>query len=338
MAKNSLTLQQILTNVKNGDIQPVYYLMGEESFFIDTLTDALLKVLINETEREFDLSVVYGKDTDMRQVISLCRQYPMLARHKVVLVREAQDIKDIENLSLYLEKSMPTTVLIINHKNGTLDRRKKIAQDIESKAILFESKKLYENEVPTWIVNQAKSLGMTMDDRTAALLSEFLGNDLSRIVGELDKLSLCLPKGESRISLDLVEKNIGISKEYNDFELQTAIVSKNILKANKIAVFYSKNPRNFPIQKTIALLAGYFGSLMMFHYLVDKSSSSAAQELGVAPFRMKEVLEGAKNYNAAKTMNIIGLLRTFDAKSKGFESKSIPDAELLRELLYKIMH
>jgi DNA polymerase III subunit delta len=338
MAKNTLTPQQILANVKNGNIQPVYYLMGEESYFIDNMTDALLKTLINETEREFDLSVVYGKDTDMRQVISLCRQYPMMSRYKVVLVREAQDMKDMENLSLYLEKSMPTTVLIINHKNGTLDRRKKITQEIESKAVLFESKKLYENEVPSWIVNQAKSLGMSMDDRTAALLSEFLGNDLSRIVGELDKLSLCLPKGENRISLDLVEKNIGISKEYNDFELQTAIVSKNVLKANKISVFYSKNPRNFPIQKTIALLAGFFGNLMMYHYLVDKSSSSAAQELGVAPFRMKEVIEGAKNYNAAKTMNVIGLLRTFDAKSKGFESKSIPDAELLRELLYKIMH
>jgi DNA polymerase III subunit delta len=338
MAKTTLTPQTLLSEVKAGNLKPVYFLMGEESYYIDLITTSLLDILITETEREFDLSVVYGKDTDMRQVISLARQYPMLAKYKVVLVKEAQDIKDMENLSFYLEKPMPTTILIFNHKNGSLDRRKKIATELEKKCVLFESRKLYDNELPGWIVSYAKAQGLGIDDRTAELLAEFLGSDLSRIVSEMEKLTITMPEGENRITPELVERNIGISKEYNDFELQSAIVSKNVLKANKIAVYYGKNPRNNPLQKTIALLAGYFGNLMFYHYLVDKSPGAAASELGIAPFRIKDLIEGAKNYNALKTMNIISLLRSYDAKSKGFESKSIPDAELLKELLYKIMH
>ena len=338
MAKSILSPQQILSSIEAGDIKPVYYLMGEESFFIDAITEAMMNILVSEIGREFDLNVVYGKDVDMKQVIGLAKQYPMLAKYKVVLVKEAQWITDIDNLSYYLENPMPSTVLIINHKNGTLDKRKKVVLEIEKKGILFESKKLYENELPSWIVNQAKKMGLGLDVRTSELLAEYLGNDLSRIEGELEKLKISIPSNETRITADLVEKNIGISKEYNDFELQSAIVEKNILKANKIVAYYSKNPKNNPIQKTIALLGGYFGNLMLYHYLVDKTTGNAASILGIAPFRLRELVTGAKNYNALKTMQIISELRTFDAKSKGFESRGIPDAELLKELLYKIMH
>lgn len=338
MTKTAQTLQSILAEVKAGNLKPVYFLMGDESYYIDMITESLMELLMTESEKEFDLAVVYGKDTDMRQVISLARQYPMMAKHRVVLVKEAQDIKDMETLSIYLEKPMQSTILIVNHKNGSLDKRKKLASELDKIGILYESKKLYDNELPGWIINYAKSKGLGIDDRTAELLAEYLGSDLGRIVGELEKLTITIPKGETIITPALVERNIGISKEYNDFELQNAIVSKNILKANKIAVYYGKNPKANPLVKTVALLCGFFSNLMLYHYLVDKSSSAVASELGIAPFRVREFTEGAKNYNAQKTMNIISLFRTYDAKAKGFESKSIPDAELLKELLYKIMH
>jgi len=312
--------------------------MGDESYYIDSITESLMEVLMTESEKEFDLAVVYGKDTDMRQVISLARQYPMLAKHRVVLVKEAQDIKDMDTLSIYLEKTMPSTILIINHKNGSLDKRKKLASEVDKIGILYESKKLYENELPSWISSYAKSKGLGIDERTSELLAEYLGSDLGRIVGELEKLSITMPAGETRITPALVERNIGISKEYNDFELQSALVTKNILKANKIAMYYGKNPKGNPLVKTVALLSGFFSNLMLYHYLVDKSPAAVASELGIAPFRVREFAEAARNYNALKTMNIISLFRSYDAKAKGFESKSIPDAALLKELLYKIMH
>lgn len=312
--------------------------MGDESYYIDSITESLMEVLMTESEKEFDLAVVYGKDTDMRQVISLARQYPMMAKHRVVLVKEAQDIKDMDTLSIYLEKAMPSTILILNYKNGSLDKRKKLASELDKMGILFESKKLYDNELPGWISSYAKSKGLGIDERTSELLAEYLGSDLGRIVGELEKLSITMPAGETRITPALVERNIGISKEYNDFELQSALVTKNILKANKIALYYGKNPKGNPLVKTVALLSGFFSNLMLYHYLVDKSPAAVASELGIAPFRVREFSEAARNYNALKTMNIISLFRSYDAKAKGFESKSIPDAELLKELLYKIMH
>lgn len=338
MAKTSITPQSIITDVKQGSIKPVYFLMGEESYYINLITDFMMETLLTASEKEFDQNVVYGKDVSMREVIGLARQYPMLARYRVVLLKEAQDVKDMDELMHYLQKPMPSTVLIINYKNGSLDRRKKIAGELDKMAVVFESKKLYENELPGWIMTYVKSKGLGIDDRTADMLAEYLGSDLERIVSELDKLSITMPKGETRITSALIERNIGISKEYNDFELQAAIVRKDVLKANKIAAYYARSPKNNPLIKTIALLSGFFSNLMLYHYLVDKSQGAVASELGVAPFRTKEFAEAAKNYPALKTMNIISLLRTYDARSKGFESRSVPDSELLKELLFRILH
>ena len=338
MAKTTYTPQSIMSDVKQGNLKPVYFLMGEESYYIDLITDFLLSNLLTDSEKEFDLNVVYGKDVAMRDVIGLSRQYPMIAKHRVVLLKEAQDIKNMEDLSLYLQKPMLSTILIINHKNGSIDRRKKVAVDLEKNAVIFESKKLYDNELPGWIMSYVKTKGLGIDDRTAALLADFLGSDLGRIVGELDKLSITMPKGETRITPELIERNIGISKEYNDYELQNAIIHKDILRANKIVAYYAKSPKNNPLVKTIAVLSIFFSNLMLYHYLVDKSQFAVASELGIAPFRVREYADAAKNYNAFKTMNIFSLLRTYDAKSKGFESRGVPDAELLKELLFKILH
>jgi len=327
-----------MTDVKQGNLKPVYFLMGEESYYINLITDFMLEHLLTDSEKEFDLNVVYGKEVSIRDVIGLARQYPMIAKHRVVLLKEAQEVKDMEDFGLYLQKPMPSTILIVNFKNGSIDRRKKVAGELEKSAVLFESKKLYDNELPGWIMSYVKTKGLGIDDRTAELLAEYLGSDLGRIVGELDKLSITIPKGETRITAELIERNIGISKEYNDFELQNALVRKDVLKANKIAFFYSKSPKNNPLIKTIALLSMFFSNLLFYHYLVDKSSSAAASEMGVPPFRVKEYAEAARNYNALKTMNIISMLRAYDAKSKGFESRSIPDSELLKELLFKILH
>ncbi|MDD4972151.1 MAG: DNA polymerase III subunit delta [Paludibacter sp.] len=338
MAKTAYTPQSIMSDVKQGNLKPVYFLMGEESYYIDLITDYMLSLLLTDSEKEFDLNVIYGKDVAIRDVIGLARQYPMIARHRVVLLKEAQDVKNMEDLSLYLQKPMPSTILIINYKNGSIDRRKKVAGDVEKTAVLYESKKLYDNELPGWIMSYVKTKGFGMDDRTAELLADYLGSDLGRIVGELDKLSITMPKGETRITPELIERNIGISKEYNDFELQSAIVHKDILRANKIAAYYAKSPKNNPLVKTIAVLSMFFSNLMYFHYLVDKSQSAAATELGIAPFRIREYAEAAKNYNAFKTMTVISMLRTYDAKSKGFESRGVADSELLKELLFKILH
>lgn len=327
-----------MSDVKQGNLKPVYFLMGEESYYINLITDFMLEHLLTETEKEFDMNIVYGKDVAVRDVIGLARQYPMIAKHRVVLLKEAQDVKDMDDLTLYLQKPMPSTILIINYKNGSIDKRKKVAGELEKTAVLYESKKLYDNELPSWIMSYVKTKGLGLDDRTAELLADYLGSDLGRIVGELDKLSITIPKGETRITPELIERNIGISKEYNDFELQNAIVHKDILKANKIAVYYSKSPKNNPLIKTIAVLSMFFSNLMLYHYLVDRSSAAVASELGISPYRAKDYTEAAKNYNAFKTMNIISMLRDYDAKSKGFEYKSVPDSELLKELLFKILH
>jgi DNA polymerase-3 subunit delta len=338
MAKTAMTPQSVMAEIKQGNLKPVYFLMGEESYYINLITDFMLEHLLTEAEKEFDLNIVYGKDTSMRDVIGLSRQYPMLAKHRVVLLKEAQDIKDMDDLALYLQKPMPTTILIINFKNGSIDKRKKVAGELEKKALLFESKKLYDNEVPGWITSYVKTKGLGMDDRTAELLADYLGSDLGRIVSELDKLSITMPKGETRITPELIERNIGISKEYNDFELQNALVRKDVLKANKIAAYYAKSPKNNPLIKTIAVLSMFFSNLMLYHYLVDKTPAAVAGELGIPPFRAKDFAEAAKNYNAFKTMTIISTMREYDAKSKGFGSRSVPDSELLKELLFKILH
>lgn len=338
MAKSGQTPQTIIDDVKQGFIKPVYFLMGDESWYIDLITNNLLELLINESEKDFDLNMVYGKDTTMKEVIFLARQYPMIAKKKVVIVKEAQDLDNFDDLRIYLEKPLLSTVLIFNYKNGSLDKRKKVYTELDKTAVIFESKKIYDDDLPSWVENLVKSRGLTIDHKSSVIISEFIGNDLSRIVSEIDKLMLTLPKGDTKITSEHIEKNIGISKEYNDFELLNAVIKKDILKSNKIALHFSKNPRNYPLVRTIATFAGFFINLMNYHYLVDKNSNNVISELGVNYYRAKELEIAAKNFNGVKTMKIIRQLRIFDARSKGFESRGISDNENLRELLFFILH
>jgi len=338
MAKAGQTPQSIISDVKQGFVKPIYFLMGDESWYIDFITNNLLDLLINESEKDFDLNVVYGKDTTMKEVIFLARQYPMIAKRKVVIVKEAQDLDNFDDLKSYLEKPLLSTILIFNYKNGSLDKRKKVFNELDKVAVIYESKKIYDDDLPSWIESLVKSRGLSIDHKSSVIISEFIGNDLSRIVSEIDKLTLTLPDGETKITSDHIEKNIGISKEYNDFELLNAVIKKDILKSNKIAFYFSKNPRNYPLVRTIATFAGFFINLMNYHYLVDKNPNNVISELGVNFYRAKELEIAAKNYNGVKTMKIIRQLRIFDARSKGFESRGISDNENLRELLFFILH
>lgn len=326
-----------MADIKQGNLMPVYFFMGDEPYYIDRITDFMLEHILTETEKEFDLSIVYGKDVTMREVISLARQYPMLAKHRVVLLKEGQEIRDMDNLTLYLQMPMRSTILIINHKNGSIDRRKKVAVELEKTAVVYESKKIYENKLPGWIQTYAKSKGYGIDDQTAELLADSLGSDLGLISGELDKLMIYMPKDERRITSELVEKNIGISKDYNEFELQNAIIHKDVLKAYKITFNFSKNPKNYPLVKTIAVLSMFFSNLMLYHYLVNKTPAKVAAELGIAYSRSGDYALAAKNFNALKTMNVISMLREYDAKSKGFDSRAT-DFDLLKELIFKILY
>lgn len=338
MGKDTVNSNSIISDIRNGIIKPVYFLMGEEPYYIDLITDVIVNNLLNDTEKDFDLSMVYGKDLTMGEVIVLARQYPMLARKKVVLVKEAQDLSGFDDILKYLEKPLLSTVLIFNYKNGSLDKRKKAYSELGKVGLVYESKRIYEDELPGWIENQVSSKGFTIDHKSSVLIADFIGSDLSRIISEIDKLLITIPENEKKITSDLIEHNIGISKDFNDFEFLNAIIRKDILKSNKIAVHFSKNPKNNPLIKTIATIAGFFTNLMYYHYLVDKSTENVIRELGVNYYRVKDFEIAAKNYNARKTMQIIRLLRTYDARSKGFDSRGLSDNENLRELLFQILH
>lgn len=340
MAKKEYTYEEICRNITAKKFAPVYIMMGEEPFFMDQITDLLLANVVEESERDFNQIIMYGADTDAASVINAARRFPMMATYQIVVVREAQLIRDIELLANYVKKPLMSTVLVINYKYKTLDRRRALAAATEKVGILFESKKIPDYKMPAFIVSflQLRSIGI--DNKAAQMLSDFLGNDLSRLSKELDKLALILPeKGAKRITPELVEQNIGISKEYNNFELIKAIAMKDILKANRIAQYFEKNPKNNPIQMTLSLLFNYFSNLLICYYTKDRSDAGLMAALGLrASFQIKDYLLGMRNYPAMKVFNSISYIRAADACSKGVENPSASDAEILKELLYKIMH
>lgn len=337
MAKQGLTPKHVLDEIAQGQFRPVYVLMGDESYYIDLISNALIDSLLDETQKDFDLSIVYGRDVTVKEVVMLARQYPMLSKKRVVCLREAQDCNDYENLAIYARQPNPSTVLIINYKHGSLDKRKKYWSEIERNALVLESKKLYDNELPGWIQLYVTEKGLSIDIKSATLLADFIGNDLSRIMGEIEKLCVTLPSGNKTITPEQIEYNIGISKEYNDYELLNAIVRKDVLKANRIAGYYAKSPKNNPLVKTIATMAFFFSNLMYYHYLTDKSQGAVSSELGIPYGIVREYEFASKNYNGLKTMQIIRLLRSFDAMCKGVGARST-DSDLLKELLFRIIH
>ncbi|MCF2738012.1 DNA polymerase III subunit delta [Bacteroides caecigallinarum] len=334
-----MTYEDIAKDIKNGKFAPVYLLMGEEDYYIDRISDYIVEKALDENEKEFNLTIMYGLDTDMASVVNNAKRYPMMSEHQVVVVKEAQNLRSWEELSFYMQKPLTSTILVFCYKHGTLDRRKKIVAEIEKNGVVFESKKLKENLLPGFITAYMKRRKMEIDDTAAQLMAEFVGNDLNRLAGELDKLIITMPKDRNRITPVEIERNIGISKDYNNFELKNALITKDTLKANKIVKYFSDNPKSNPLQPTLALLFNYFSNLMVAYYAPERTENGVAAYLGLkSPWLAKEYIAGMKAYTGVKVMNIITQIRLCDARSKGIGNVSLSPGELLRELVYFILH
>lgn len=337
MAKH--TYESIMSELKNGIYRPVYYLMGEEGFFTDRITEYIIENALDEVERDFNLTVFYGLETDMDTVVTAAKRFPMMAERQVVVVKEAQMIKNTDALLYYLQMPQPTTVLVFAHKNGSLDKRKKIATELEKCGIVLDSKRMRDEQLPQFINACLKEKGLVADSKPVLMIRESIGADLSRIAGEIDKLAIALPQGDNVVTAEMVEEHIGISKEYNNFELQNAIVNKDVCKANKIINYFAANPKKNPIQMTLALLFSFFSNLMMSYYSPDKSERGIADFLGLKnSWGVGDYVKAMRNYRAMHVMEVLHLIRVADARSKGADGPQVPDGEIMRELLFRIMH
>ena len=329
---------KIINDIKAGNIKPIYFLMGDEPYYIDKLTEFIENSILTEDEKGFNQMVIYGRDTTIDDVISNAKRYPMMADRQVVVVREAQELsKTIDKLESYVENPQTTTVLLFAYKYKTLDKRKKLPKLIEKSGVLFESKKMYDNQVGTWITRVLQGRGLTIEPKANAMLVEFLGNDLSRISNELDKLQIILPKGSTITAKD-IEVNIGFSKDFNVFELQNALGSKNQVKAYQIAQYFADNPKDNPMVVTTSLIFSFFIKLLKYHGLKDKNPKNVASVLGVSPFFLKDYDVALRNYPMKKVSSIVATLRDVDNKSKGIGANSLSTHDLLKEMLVKIFN
>lgn len=334
------TYDQILSEIRNHSFAPVYFLMGEEPFFIDMIADALEDEVIEEGEKDFNQIILYGSDiSSIDQIATAARTFPMMGDRLLVIVKEAQTLeKTIEGLDKYLPVIPPSTVLCICYKYKKLDKRKALAKNIDKKGILFESKKLYDNNIPGWIQAQLASRGYKASPKALQMIADSLGTDLHRICTELDKLIIKIPKSKTITDED-VEQNIGISKDYNVFELQNAIGRRDVVKATRIINYFGDNPKANPMQATVPILFGYFSKLLKLHTAADKSDSALAAALGVSPFFLRDYKEAARNYTLQSCVNCIDVLHDFDLKSKGYGiSSNVDISDLYREMLFRLMH
>ncbi len=331
-------IQKIVDDIKAKKIKPIYFLMGEEPYFIDKLSDFIEDSVLSEDEKSFNQTVFYGHDVSIEDIVSTAKRYPMMAERQVVVVKEAQHLlKNIDKLENYAENPMPSTILVFCYKYKTLDKRKKVSKLIEKNGLVFESKKLYENKVAEWIVKVLRTKDFTIEPKAAAMLVEFLGTDLSKINNELDKLKIVLPAG-SCISPKDIEVNIGFSKDFNIFELRKAIGDRNQLKAFKIAQNFAENPKEYPMVVTTSLLFSFFVQLLQYHGLKDKNPKNVASVLKVNPFFLKDYDVALRNYPMRKVSAIVGTLRQIDIKSKGVGANSLSSGDLLKEMLVSIFN
>ena len=334
-----ITYEQIVRDVRAGNVKPVYYLMGEESYYIDRVSEFIVQSILTPEEREFGLCTLYGADINVDDLITSARAYPMGSRYSVFLIKEAQNMKHPERLELYFKQIQPTTVLIFCHKHGTLDRRLKVATLIGKEGVLFESKKLYDNQLPPFVVNYLKRKKLAIEPAAAEMVAEYVGSDLNRLASELDKLAISLPEGAVMVTVDLVRAHIGVSKNFNIFELQDALIEKNVLKAFQIAKYFDSNPKENPIQMVLPSLFNLFSRVMMAYYAPERTEHGIAQWLSMTEWQVrKNVPPAMKAYSGVKVMQILSEIRRTDARSKGVGNPSIPSGELMKELIYFILH
>ncbi|APY12545.1 DNA polymerase III subunit delta [Seonamhaeicola sp. S2-3] len=331
-------VKQLVSDIKNKKLKPIYFLMGEEPYYIDKISDFIENNVLTEEERGFNQMVLYGRDVTVEDVVSNAKRFPMMAEHQVVIVKEAQDLsRTIEKLAAYADNPQLTTVLVINYKYKKIDKRKALYKALKKKGVVFESKKLYENQVADWIRRVLSPKGYAITPKAAQMLVEFLGTDLSKINNELEKLQIILPK-ETQISPEHIEENIGISKDFNNFELRKAIGEKNAVKAYRIINYFAENPKDNPMVVTVSLLFNFFSQLLQFHGLKDKSPRSVASALKINPYFVNEYITAARNYPMRKVSAVVATLRKFDVKSKGVDANAVPQGDLLKELLSSILN
>ena len=339
-AKN-VTFEGIMTDLKAGNYAPVYYLMGEESYYIDKICDFIAEHALQPEERDFNQTVLFGSDVTAAQVADAARRYPMMAERQVVIVKEAQNLKQTDQLEKYFKKPMPQTVLVMCHKNGVIDGRKReYVKTIREAGVLFESKKLRDRDLPHFIESYLKQREVSIDPKSTQLIADAIGADLSRLTGELDKVIISLPKESRRVTPQVVEDQIGVSKEFNSFELQNAIVNRNVFKANQIVKYFDDIPKAGNIYQFLPMLFSYFQNLMIAYYAPQKQSQEGVAEwLELRnPWAAKDYMTGLRNYSGMKVMQIISKIREIDAKSKGLDNPNTPPGELMKELIFYILH
>lgn len=331
-------IKQIVDEIRSKNTKPIYFLMGEEAYYIDKISDFIENNILSEEEKGFNQMILYGRDVTVDDIVGNAKRFPMMSEKQVVIVKEAQDLsRSIEKLADYAENPQPSTVLVICYKYKTIDKRKKLAKTIAQTGCLFESKKLYENQVSDWINSLLRDRGYQIEPKAAHMLVEFLGTNLSKIANELEKLMLILENNTVITALH-IEQNIGISKDFNNFELRKAIGDKELLKANQIAHYFSQNPRSNPLVMTISLLNSFFTQLLLYHGLKDKGKINVGKMLRINPYFIPEYQRAAKNYPMRKVAQVIARLREADLKSKGVGASNLAQGDILKELLFKIMH
>ena len=330
-------IREIVSTIKKGDAKPIYFLMGDEPYYIDRISDYIEETVLDETEKGFNQQIMYGRDVSVDDIVGAAKRYPMMAEKQVIIVKEAQDLsRSIEKLVSYAENPQPTTILVFNYKYKTLDKRKKLHKAVRKSGVIFESKKLYDNQVSDWIRRVLSGQNYKIEPKASLMLVEFLGTDLSKISNELEKLILILPK-ETIITDKHIEENIGISKDFNNFELRKAVGVKDVKKANRIINYFAENPKNNPTVMTISLLNSFFTQLLLFHSLQNKSKQAVAKSLKINPYFVDEYFEAGRNYPMRKVAQIINYLRDADVKSKGVGA-NLSQEDILKELLFKILH
>lgn len=336
----NITFDTLKKDISNRNFAPIYLLMGEEAYFIDQLTELLLETVLTETEKDFNMLTFYGVDSDVNNIVAAARRFPMMAEYQLIVVKEAQELNKFELLDSYAKNPLKSTVLVINYKHGSFDKRKAVIKNIEKNGgIVFESKKWYENQIPAFIKSYFSDKNLKIDEKSAQMITDFVGNDISKLIQQLQKLEVSLPEDSNTITSELIEKNVGVSKDYNNFELLKAIAEKNILKANTIVDYFGKNQKDNPNIVTLSVLFNYFSNLLECFWLPQKSEQNVMSALNLkSSFFARDYMSGLRNYNAAKVMDIISYLRIFDSKSKGIDNISASPGDLLKELVYKIMH
>jgi DNA polymerase-3 subunit delta len=344
MAETSSAPDKVLKDLKEGKYAPVYFLQGEEPYFIDLISGYIENNCLPESERGFNQTILYGKDTNVSTILQNARKYPMFSERQVVMVKEAQDVSDLTKdstekfLMAYLENPLPTTILVFCHKYKKLDARKKITKHLQKYSVFVESAKLYDNKLPEWINGYFREKNYRIDPKAVVLLAESIGTDLSRMANEIDKLLINVKDPAITITEDLIEKYVGVSKEYNVFELQKAIGVRDIIKANKIVNHFESNPKANPIVMVLSSLFTYYLKILAIHAATDKSEASLAKVVGVHPFFVKEYINASRINDINKCISCVRAIREADKMVKGYTVVNVTDGFILKELLFKLLH